>query len=344
MKRICLFIACLSFTVCWCHAQTLEKGLLWKISGNGLGKPSYLFGTIHWVPDGDADYIYGIPGFKRAFKRVRQLACEIDFNKDFEIEYPADIQDRMSLEEGRTYCDLLPAADYDYVDSVVTAIMGVGLDRTAHSPEELLERMRGELLAREMLKTMGPDRFYDIMDMRICKLAKNNRYNIVPLDTEEILVKVKRSEMLADSLVTKGILNRYYGLVIELFDESKDRMADEIRGLEKAYCTQDLNELAAYVNRSDSISKVWEQGKMRELGTRGYDDEQMAEIEALFGIGAGTDDYLGVGRNVEWMKVLPGIMAQKPTLIAVGAFHLIGGQGLINLLREEGYTVKPVSK
>jgi uncharacterized protein YbaP (TraB family) len=29
------------------NAQELEKSLLWKISGNGLNKPSYLFGTIH---------------------------------------------------------------------------------------------------------------------------------------------------------------------------------------------------------------------------------------------------------------------------------------------------------
>lgn len=344
MKRILLLIVCLFCTVCWGQAQKLEKGLLWEISGNGLRKPSYLFGTIHWVPNGDADYIYGVPGFRKAFKRVGQLACEIDFNKGFEIEYPAEIQDRMSLKKGETYRDLLAAEDYNYVDSVVTSITGTGLDKATHSPEELLEEMSLGLLAREMLKTMGSSSVLDIMDMRICKLAKKNGYDIVPLDTEEILVKVKRSELLADSLVTKGILNRYYGLIIEIFDESKDRMADEFRGLEKAYCTQDLNELAAFANRSDSLSNAENKERMRKFRERGYNDDQMAEIEALFGIGAEDDDYIGVGRNMEWMKVLPGIMAQKPTFIAVGAFHLIGEQGLINSLRKEGYTVKPVKK
>ena len=33
--------------------QTEEKSLLWKISGNGLKKPSYVFGTIHAICAGD---------------------------------------------------------------------------------------------------------------------------------------------------------------------------------------------------------------------------------------------------------------------------------------------------
>lgn len=344
MKRICLLVVCLFFAACWCQGQKLEKGLLWKISGNGLGKASYLFGTIHLAPDGDADYIYDIPGFERVFGRVRQLACEIDFNEELEIEYPEEIQERMSLKKGETYRDLLPDEDYDYVDSVVTSIMGIGLDDTIHSPEKLLEELSSRLLAREILKDMSPWSVSGIMDVRICKLAREKGYDIVPLDTEEILVELKRSEMLADSLVTKGILTRYYGLLIELFDDSKDRMADEIRGLETAYTTQDLNELSSFIDSADSISRVWEQGKMQEFRARGYGEGQMAEIEALCGIGAEDDDYIGAGRNMEWMKVLPDIMAQNPTFIAVGAFHLIGEQGLISLLRRAGYTVKPVKK
>jgi uncharacterized protein YbaP (TraB family) len=30
--------------------STHESGLLWKITGNGLQQPSYLYGTIHFVP------------------------------------------------------------------------------------------------------------------------------------------------------------------------------------------------------------------------------------------------------------------------------------------------------
>ena len=44
MKKICAaFLLLLSFTSI---AQT-EKTLLWEISGNGLAKKSYLYGTMH---------------------------------------------------------------------------------------------------------------------------------------------------------------------------------------------------------------------------------------------------------------------------------------------------------
>ena len=35
-------------------AQKKNNSLLWKISGNGLEKPSYLFGTIHMLCKEDA--------------------------------------------------------------------------------------------------------------------------------------------------------------------------------------------------------------------------------------------------------------------------------------------------
>ena len=47
-------------------------------------------------------------------------------------------------------------------------------------------------------------------------------------------------------------------------------------------------------------------------------------------------------RNKEWMKKLPHIINDNPTFIAVGAAHLVGPYGLLNLIRKAGYTVTPV--
>ena len=48
-------------------------------------------------------------------------------------------------------------------------------------------------------------------------------------------------------------------------------------------------------------------------------------------------------RNSAWMEKLPVIMKEKSTFIAVGALHLAGEIGLLNLLEKAGYTVEPVS-
>lgn len=47
-------------------------------------------------------------------------------------------------------------------------------------------------------------------------------------------------------------------------------------------------------------------------------------------------------RNVDWSKKLPAIMKEAPTFIAVGAGHLPGEKGLLNLMKKQGYTVEPV--
>ena len=59
----------------------------------------------------------------------------------------------------------------------------------------------------------------------------------------------------------------------------------------------------------------------------------------------GYDDILIVGRNKNWIPQMVNMMAIQPTFFAVGAGHLGGEYGVINLLKEEGYTLTPyVSK
>jgi hypothetical protein len=53
-------------------------------------------------------------------------------------------------------------------------------------------------------------------------------------------------------------------------------------------------------------------------------------------------DLLLYARNRKWAKELKTLMPGGTLLIAVGAAHLPGEQGVINLLRKDGYTVTPV--
>lgn len=47
-------------------------------------------------------------------------------------------------------------------------------------------------------------------------------------------------------------------------------------------------------------------------------------------------------RNYEWSQVLPQHLKKSSCFIAVGALHLDGENGLINLLKKEGYKVKAI--
>ena len=90
-------------------------------------------------------------------------------------------------------------------------------------------------------------------------------------------------------------------------------------------------------------------------GSSGNDSfDQMVEMyknQDLFGLQTmiveeggleGYDDLLLNKRNLNWIEPMSKMMAVKPTFFAVGAGHLAGESGVISLLRQKGYTVKPV--
>lgn len=58
---------------------------------------------------------------------------------------------------------------------------------------------------------------------------------------------------------------------------------------------------------------------------------------------AGYLDELLYQRNRNWVEKLTTILPSKKLFIAVGAGHLPGNQGLIDLLRKEGFTVEPMA-
>ena len=56
------------------------------------------------------------------------------------------------------------------------------------------------------------------------------------------------------------------------------------------------------------------------------------------------EDALIYNRNADWVKKMPALMTKMPTLFAVGAAHLPGEKGVLNLLRQAGYKVEGVTK
>jgi uncharacterized protein YbaP (TraB family) len=75
--------------------------------------------------------------------------------------------------------------------------------------------------------------------------------------------------------------------------------------------------------------------------------------ENLEGLNSIIDDYMSndyaslredllVKRNKNWVPEIRKMIQEKPSLIAVGAGHLPGSDGLLELLREAGYSVEPV--
>lgn len=83
-----------------------EKTLLWRISGNGLSKDSYLFGTMHKICE--EDYFW-TDTMKKYFHRSERVCFEIDLDNPFLLL--STLKSIQSV-DGRTLKDLFTPKDF----------------------------------------------------------------------------------------------------------------------------------------------------------------------------------------------------------------------------------------
>jgi uncharacterized protein len=88
---------------------------------------------------------------------------------------------------------------------------------------------------------------------------------------------------------------------------------------------------------SDELTKMVEMYKNQDI-------EAMCQM-----LKSGDESELGNyenmllnNRNINWIPLMSKAMLEKSTFFAVGAGHLGGEKGVVNLLKKAGYTVKPL--
>lgn len=96
--------------------------LLWKVSGKGLKKPSYLFGTNHFMPYTFLDNVVGV---KDAFAQSEQVVGEILLNDAAALM--TAIQTAGMMPSGYTWKTLFSDEEYAFVDKQLEATLGAGL-------------------------------------------------------------------------------------------------------------------------------------------------------------------------------------------------------------------------
>ena len=109
--------------------------------------------------------------------------------------------------------------------------------------------------------------------------------------------------------------------------------------------------------KMDFLSKVYSDAEMitklqesnndiRKKRVQNYIEEDFPELykqtTAIKVMNEKYRKWLLEVRNENWVVKMPDVMKDKSTFFAVGAAHLLGEQGMINLLRKKGYVVKPI--
>ncbi|EKB51186.1 TraB/GumN family protein [Cecembia lonarensis] len=118
MKKYVFIIASIFFIF---NVQAQESTLLWKVSGNGLESPSYLFGTMHILCD---QSIVEKTSFKEALSQSKYLVMELNPTN------PAILQEMQQLAVNPEFENIyteLPEEDFILLDTYLSDKFGAGL-------------------------------------------------------------------------------------------------------------------------------------------------------------------------------------------------------------------------
>lgn len=280
--------------------------LLYKISGKDLTAPSYIIGTHHLANVG---FVNKIAGVKDALTSTEQVYGEVRWDDMTNPDSLKAVQAAMMLPDGQSLKTVLSAEQYKKLDAVITQMMGVGLSNPQvgaqmgkMSPAALSTQLQVLMF---MQKHMGEYDPSSTFDQYFQAQAKHNNEPVGGLETLAFQTNLlyKGSDMKRQVEQLMCLLDNQ-----EFYEQMMESMTD-------AFYAQDLDALKAAMDKKLG-------------GTCDSTPEELAQL---------IDN-----RNADWAKKMPAIMADKPTFFAVGAGHLPGAKGVLQLLKDAGYTVEAV--
>lgn len=261
------------------QASNNKNSVLWEVSGNGLKKPSYLFGTIHMICG--KDFVMW-PKATEAFAKTSKLALEIN------MADPNEMATAQQMAMGKEPLSKTLTAKQKADLEAILEKNGVG------TLEQLDSYTLETVMSLLFMKSFGcPDlKFYE-MEF----ISKANESNKPVMGLEKV---AEQLEFLNQSFSDDEM--------IAYLQQIDANMCTE---MVKQYISQDVDGLYQMMIEKDSMS-------------------------------TNTQKILLDNRNAKWVKIMPEMMQKESVFFAFGAAHLAGEKGVINLLKQAGYSLKPI--
>lgn len=290
MKRILAIIALLLLAVPAANAQ-----LLWKISGRGIEKPSYILGTHHAVPYTFCDTI---PGLMKAFGEVEHVVGEFDMLKMDAMtpQQMQNMQKMMMMPADTTMASLFSDAQRDTLDAYLKNTLGANL---------------------QMLSSMKPMTIMVTVQQKILMELIPDIASLTGIDKYMQTLAAEKGKQVGGMETMEYQLGLLYGSSLQ---DQADALLDMVRRSNSKELLQELT-VAYKTQNLDTLWKIFQ--------------DQMTQLEY---------DALVKTRNLNWLEEMKSLLPTQSTLYVVGAGHLPGDAGMINLLRDAGYKVKPVKR
>lgn len=212
------------------------------------------------------------------------------------------------------------------------------------------------------------DNLFEMMSA-MTKMQMRNDTTLADLLTPEEYKKIKNYFAAHSSLIPFSMLETYKPLLaasmimeqqgakcsnmisMEQLVMSEAKNADvKIKGMETMEYQLSIFDSIPYALQAKQLVKMVEtggaedSGEMKEMADA-YRNQQLNKLEAFIKKDVGIQQFTNLllyNRNANWVKKLDTLLPKHVLVVAVGAGHLPGEKGVINLLRKAGYKVEPV--
>jgi uncharacterized protein len=204
-----------------------ENSLFWEITGNGLQKPSYLFGTIHMICKDD----FFMPSVvKEKFSASGKIFLEMDMD---DASMQVKLMKLAMLPQGESLPKIF-GKDYAVVDSFFKA--------NASFPLAMFNQFKPMMVMSMMYMEMLPCENSESYEGAFMAMAKEQGKDILGLETIEDQMKI--FDDIPDSLEARNILK-----MITEFDKQKKQFTAMV----EVYKQQNINQLQEVVESSPDL-------------------------------------------------------------------------------------------
>lgn len=240
----------------------LENSLLWKISGNGLEKPSYLYGTIHMTCNYKAT-----DKLVKAFAETDQVTLEIDMD---DPSMQAKMMKGMMMKDGETMKNILSEEDYVQLASFFKDNTGMSL--------EMFNTIKPFAVSAMLISKLVPCDPPASYEAEFMKIAKEQEEEVKGLESIEYQLGV------FDSIPYKDQLEELVKMAKEGLEESKS----EFEKLNALYEKEDIEGLMKMMTENEDMTAKFADELLNKRNKNWIPviEKMSKETPTFYGVGA----------------------------------------------------------
>lgn len=301
-----------------------DRGIFYRISGNGMEKASYILGSYHVVP---GDFVWTLPQFDSIMQGVKLVVCEKNVR-----EFYDDVMDAYGPNT-----ELLDEAFLGQLEMVYARP-----DGTYGSFIDDLPQRNQDFCRRVLPNVFG---FYDPAQWNSAYVLRN--INAQAMELMQVTIEMENPSLKCftepiDMYMVDSVAPRYGIAVAELDDDNvfgiKANMPHVVQNLlngtsRKNYSYLTYNVIYYYYTQLKEISR----------SVPGYLKHDAAFVDKLQ-MTPQQEKTVIADRNALWMnKLTPMLREEGPMFIVVGLAHLHdrpSSAGLLTRLERMGYKIE----